>query len=98
MVTNGLSAPQHLDFGRKNYVDGIPEEDRNDSLLSERIKVRVLPDGRMTARYAATYLGLSEKTLAMWRMSGKGPDYTRVGGRIFYYLDKLDAFIEGGRP
>ena len=32
----------------------------------DRVRVRVLPDGRMTRRDAARYLGFSEKTLAMW--------------------------------
>ena len=31
----------------------------------EQVKVRVLPDGRMTREDAASYLGLKSKTLAM---------------------------------
>ena len=77
-------------------MNGILKEDRNDSLLLDRIKVRLLPDSRMTARDAAKYLGLSEKTLAMWRMNRKGPEYTRVGGRIFYFKQALDNFVSRG--
>jgi len=61
----------------------------------ERIRVRVLPDGRMSRQDAAKYLGLKEKTLAMWELEKKGPQSVKVGGRRFYYQDTLDAFIRG---
>ena len=61
----------------------------------EQVRVRVLPDGRMTRKDAATYLGRAEKTLAMWEMEGKGPLSVLVGGRRFYFKDVLDAFIRG---
>ena len=60
----------------------------------EQIRVRVLPDGRMTRQDAATYLGNEPKTLAMWALEGKGPKSIRVGGRCFYFKDALDAFIQ----
>jgi hypothetical protein len=62
----------------------------------EQVRVRVLPDGRMTRENAARYLGNQPKTLAMWRLQGKGPRSVKVGGRIFYYRADLDAFIDGG--
>ena len=61
----------------------------------EQIRVRVLPDGRLTRDDAARYLGNEPKTLAMWKLQGKGPRSVKVGGRIFYYRDDLDAFIRG---
>ena len=61
----------------------------------EQVRVRVLPDGRMTRKDAAKYLGRAEKTLAMWEMEGKGPPSVLVGGRRFYFKDVLDAFIRG---
>ena len=61
----------------------------------EVVKVRVLPDGRMTRRNAARYLGYAEKTLAMRAMRGEPPRWVRVGGRIFYFKDDLDLFIQG---
>ena len=39
----------------------------------DKVNVRVLPDGRMTRRDAARYLGYEPKTLAMWHLEGKGP-------------------------
>jgi len=61
----------------------------------ERVRVRVLPDGRMSRQDAAKYLGIAEKTLAMWALEGKGPRSIKVGGRRFYYQDTLDGFIQG---
>ena len=62
----------------------------------EQVSVRVLPDGRLTRREAARFLGLQPKTLAMWAMEYKGPRSHRVGGRCFYYIDDLEAFVGGG--
>ena len=61
----------------------------------EQVRVRVLPDGRMSRKDAAMYLGRAEKTLAMWNLEGKGPKSILVGGRRFYFKDDLDAFIRG---
>ncbi len=61
----------------------------------EQIKVRVLPDGRMTRHNAARYIGVEDKTLANWGLTGKGPPSILVGGRRFYYKTELDAFIRG---
>jgi hypothetical protein len=61
----------------------------------ERVRVRVLPDGRMTRGDAARYLGYESKTLAMWQLQGKGPRSVKVGGRVFSYRDVLDAFVRG---
>ena len=66
----------------------------NTSVLLTR--VRILPDGRLTRRDAAIYLGVAAKTLAMWALNGKGPRSVKVGGRRFYFKDELDRFI--GRP
>jgi hypothetical protein len=62
----------------------------------EQVRVRVLPDGRMTRGDAARYLGLATKTLAMWQLMGKGPRMVKVGGRVFYFRCDLDAFIRSG--
>jgi hypothetical protein len=61
------------------------------------VRVRVLPDGRLDRRNAASYLGRSPKTLAQWALQGKGPPPHKdnVSGRVFYYLDELDACIAG---
>ena len=61
----------------------------------ERVKVRVLPDGRMNRRDAARYIGVKDKTLANWHLMNRGPRSVLVGGRRFYYQAVLDAFIRG---
>lgn len=64
----------------------------NDDILTE--KVTVLPNGRLTARNAALYLGVAEKTLAMKRCDGTGPKFTKIGGRIFYAKASLDDWLD----
>ena len=61
----------------------------------DQIRVRVLPDGRMSRRDAAAYTGFSEKTFTNWALDGHGPRPIRVGGRIFYFKNDVDAFIQG---
>jgi predicted DNA-binding transcriptional regulator AlpA len=58
--------------------------------------VVTLPDGRMNAKNAALYLGLSDKTLAMKRCDGKGPKYVKCGGKVFYFKSELDDWIASG--
>ena len=67
----------------------------NGSGAIDHVKVRILPDGRMTRGDAALYLGHQPKTLAMWSLQGKGPRSLKVGGRVFYFKEDLDAFIRG---
>lgn len=65
------------------------------SLNVKQIEVLVLPDGRVDSKNAAAFLGLSEKTLAMKRSSGKGPKYLKRG-RIFYFVQDLESWIKDG--
>ena len=46
---------------------------------------------------AADYLGTARQTLAKWRCLKLGPAYYRLGGRILYRKEDLDAFIAGSR-
>ncbi len=50
-------------------------------------------DALLTAAEAAQFLRLSEKTLANWRSSGRGPAYIKTGGRIGYLLGDLKHFL-----
>jgi hypothetical protein len=61
----------------------------------ERVRIEVLPDGRMTRADAARYLGHDKTTLSKWQAQGKGPPPVKVGGRVFYFQRDLDAFIKG---
>ena len=67
-----------------------------DESAIERVKVRVLPDGRMTRRDAAEYLGIAVKTVAMWDLENPAKlGSVKVGGRRFYYINRLDQVIRG---
>lgn len=46
---------------------------------------------------AAVHLGLSARTLEKHRCYGTGPTYHKLGGRIVYAIDDLNAWAEIGR-
>ena len=62
----------------------------------EQVTVRVLPDGRLDRKNAAAYLGRAPKTLAQWKLQGRGPKSVTVNGREFYYLEVLEDYVENG--
>lgn len=43
---------------------------------------------------AAPYLGVSPGSLHRWRKHAKGPDYLRVGHKVFYRPSDLDRWLE----
>lgn len=65
------------------------------ALSVEVISIMIYPDGRLDVRNAARYLGLKEKTLAMMRGNGTGPQFIKRG-RIFYYREDLDTWLNAG--
>jgi hypothetical protein len=65
-------------------------------MQAQHVEVTVLPDGRMDAKNAASYLGLAVKTLAMMRCSGTGPKFVKRG-RVFYYRSDLDEWLLAGK-
>ena len=36
--------------------------------------------------------GISPKTLERWRWLGCGPRYIKIGGRVVYRLDEIEAY------
>ena len=48
----------------------------------------------LTADAAARLLGLAPSTLAKLRLSGNGPIYCKLGRRVVYRRDDLDAWLE----
>lgn len=62
----------------------------------EQVRIRVTPDGRVDRRAAAAFLGIKPKTLTSWAARGYGPEIVRVGGRAFYRLAALEAFVRAG--
>lgn len=51
-------------------------------------------DAALTTSQAAGFLGYSERTLAGWRMDGKGPKFYGSGNRVFYRKRRLIEFQE----
>lgn len=45
---------------------------------------------------AARFLGLSGRTLEKHRTYGTGPAYRKLGGRVVYAVDDLQAWAERG--
>lgn len=48
----------------------------------------------MDTKAAAGYVGLSVSTLAKLRLSGNGPAYCKLGRRVVYRREDLDAWLE----
>ena len=51
----------------------------------------------LDARQAAKQLGLSVSTLAKMRLYGNGPVYSKLGRRVVYRLEDLEAWIAANR-
>lgn len=94
-ATNGEDPTVRGGIGDNNPPHGsLPGTDAGPTI--EQVKIRVLPDGRVTRKDAARYLGVAVKTVAMWDLEDPNKlGGMKVGGRRFYYLQKLDRFIKG---
>lgn len=55
------------------------------------------PPRFLTTPDAAKRVGLSHRTLEKHRCYGTGPVYRKLGGRVLYAIDELDAWVELGR-
>ncbi len=51
------------------------------------------PGGLMTTPEAASYLRLSKSLIDKYRVFGGGPLFAKLGGRIVYSKEDLDAWI-----
>lgn len=70
-----------------------------DSTINSNIKlpsITILPDGRLSRKDAAAYLGFSVKSLAERCRKGLPPHSKKVSGKRFYLLSELDDFIKNG--
>lgn len=47
----------------------------------------------MTPHETAGRLRVSESTLAKWRMSGDGPEFTKMGAKVRYPAPAVEKFI-----
>lgn len=55
-----------------------------------------LPPRFLRTPEAARFLGLSGRTLEKHRTYGTGPAYRKLGGRVVYSLDDLQAWADRG--
>ena len=55
-----------------------------------------LPQRYLRTPEAATFVGLSIRTLEKHRIYGTGPRYSKLGGRVVYRLEDLQAWVESG--
>lgn len=55
------------------------------------------PTRLLDPQEASTCLRVAKQTLARWRCHGQGPRFVRLGGRIFYDVADLDAFIAANK-
>ncbi|QXQ06913.1 helix-turn-helix domain-containing protein [Sphingosinicellaceae bacterium] len=55
-----------------------------------------LPSRYLRTPEAARFLSLSHRTLEKHRCYGTGPRYSKVGGRVIYRVDDLQAWVDRG--
>lgn len=46
---------------------------------------------------AASWLGISKKTLANWRVLRQGPPFYKIGKAVRYRRDDLEAFVDAAK-
>jgi predicted DNA-binding transcriptional regulator AlpA len=54
------------------------------------------PPRHLRTPEAARFLGLSHRTLEKHRTYGTGPTYSKIGGRVVYALEDLQAWVARG--
>lgn len=61
-----------------------------------RPDLAVLPPRFLRTKEAADFLSLSARTLEKHRTYGTGPAYRKLGGRVVYSIDDLEAWADRG--
>ncbi|MBB3808742.1 helix-turn-helix transcriptional regulator [Pseudochelatococcus contaminans] len=56
----------------------------------------LLPPRFLRTKEAAEFLGLSPRTLEKHRTYGTGPLFRKLGGRVVYAIDELEAWADKG--
>ena len=74
-------------------ADGVQEGSWN-ALMPDPLAG--LPPRFLRTPEAARFLGLSGRTLEKHRTYGTGPQYRKIGGRVVYALDDLQAWADIG--
>lgn len=48
---------------------------------------------KLNTQEAAQFLGLQANTLEVWRCQKRGPKYSKVGRRVLYDINDLEAYF-----
>lgn len=48
---------------------------------------------KLNTHEAAAFLNLSPGTLEVWRCTGRGPRYAKLGKRVVYDVTDLESFV-----
>jgi len=72
-------------------IDAQPTGNLGPSVLKA---LPVQDDVLIAAASVPEYIGLKTQTLARWRHEGFGPQWVRMGRRIFYRSSDLRAWVE----
>ena len=52
---------------------------------------------RLSERDAASFLGITQRTLQDWRLNRRGPAYIKLGRRVAYDREDLEQFLAANR-
>ena len=87
----------HSEFSTVIKEESVETISKIDSTHSDGNKpIKFTPDGRLNTKDAATYVGLSPKTLANYRVNGLGPKYVKRG-LVSYFKTDLDEWLSAGK-
>jgi DNA-binding transcriptional MerR regulator len=56
-----------------------------------------MPQTHLTQADPAARLNISPRTLERWRSIGEGPAFLKIGGRVVYRLEDVEAFEQARR-
>lgn len=83
-----------LPFPDGDHLDVIADE-ITARMQTPRVRADSLRDsfGLLSPADLAGLIGIDERTLAMWRARGCGPDYTKLGRNVFYRRHEVQEWI-----
>ena len=70
---------------------------RLDELALKLGQLETLQREFLNSEESAKFLGLSKQTIDLWRSSGGGPAWHKVGRRVLYSVHDLREFMAGHR-
>lgn len=79
-----MTSPRNVDRGRAG-----PRAEASVRALRDRMA--------LTPEDAAVFMGIACATLKKWRCAGDGPAYVKVGSKIVYLVEDLEAFLRAHR-